>query len=152
MVSSAALSGAMFNIAPPHLRGAATRRPRGSSVFTHAFSTPRRSNLLLLVRQQRREKRRVGRQWRRRKRRRVKRVSVYTNQILAPFVRSYSAYGDPKRCPRLQCVVNKFQGTRSWVPPPPPRPRKHIYVYAEKCYSALSHAAKIHVLLSPPTC
>lgn len=65
MVSSAALSGAMFNIAPPHLREAATRREReapGSSVFTHALSLLSSSSFsyFLLVQKQLRKKGRVG--------------------------------------------------------------------------------------------
>lgn len=122
MVSSAALSGAMFNIAPPHLRGVATRgTPRFLRFYTCSLSfsplTLSSSSFsdLLLVQKQLREKGRIGKQ-RGEKDEKEKEGSVYTNQILAPFVRSYSAYGDSKRCPHLRRVVNKFRRTRSWTP------------------------------------
>lgn len=124
MVSSAALSGAMFNIAPPHLRGAATRGTPRFLRFLHMFSLsllpflffhPRRSLTSSLFRSSSAKKNEQeddggeGREG-------EGRASVYTNQILAPFVRSYSAYGDSKRCPHLRRVVNKFRRMRSRAP------------------------------------
>lgn len=118
MVSSAALSGAMFNIAPPHLRGVATRgTPRFLRFYTCSLSFSRlilSFSDLLLVQKQPREKGRIEKQrGGGKKGEKEKEGSVYTNQILAPFVRSYSAYGDSKRCPHLRRVVNKFRRTRS---------------------------------------